>query len=205
MQVNILEAKNRLSRLITNPCAPGRRSSSPIDGEPVARLVPVGTAARRIRYWPRRGHTRVGSTAIRCPPMRGVPPRKSDAAIRGREKEFVGLIYLDACLLIYLIERHRTLGRGRSPAPWRRPRRCGSASRHSSNANAWSGRSSGVIRFCIGAISNCLISSCTPCDARTGVPASPRSCAPGFGLRDAGRLAPRPVPQHHLLRGLVDE
>jgi len=87
MQVNILEAKNRLSQLIKS-AQRGEEVVIANRGEPVARLVPTGkpssTAAetgkgRAILDW---------LAAHRCLITRDVPPKKIDAAIEGERQSW---------------------------------------------------------------------------------------------------------------------
>ena len=103
MQVNIFEAKTRLSQLIKSVQA-GEEVVIANRGEPVARLVPAReTSSATFRHRKCPGH----SPLARAPPL----ARLCAALYRGDRCRYragttiVGLIYLDACLLIYLTER----------------------------------------------------------------------------------------------------
>ncbi len=90
--------------------------------EPVAPLVPCGRLTGNYhRHRTSLGHSRSAGTPA-CADRR--PPEEIDAAIQA-ERDFLGLIYLDACPPISLLEQHRRWGdplaavMGRSSSPVR--------------------------------------------------------------------------------------
>ncbi len=125
MQVNILEAKNRLSQLIKSVQA-GEEVVIANRGEPVARLVPAretpgaasGTGGARAILDCLERHPLARPCAALC---------QGDQCCDRAGRTILGLIYLDACLLIYLTKRHARWG---GPVADAHCERCRCALRH---------------------------------------------------------------------------
>jgi prevent-host-death family protein len=143
VQVNIFEAKNRLSQLIKSVQA-GEEVVIANRGQPVARLVP----AAKSRSPPQTPATprpfSPGSSATPCPTMRGALPRRSMPLSSRKDNRGIDL---SRCVPVDLSRR------ASCPMEWtsrrRHGRRPGCALRHlcaGENANAWWSRSGVAIR-----------------------------------------------------------
>ena len=105
MQINIREAKNRRPELIRSVEA-GKQVLIARRGEPVAQLVPV---VRQVALAPGAGNASPIIAWLAEHPLPAclrAAQRQGDRPHGRAGASFVGLIQLDACLLIYLAERH---------------------------------------------------------------------------------------------------